>query len=271
MKDINAQLELIKRGAIDVLPEEELVAKLKRGRPLKIKTGFDPTAPDLHLGHTVLIRKLRQFQELGHEVIFLIGDFTGMIGDPSGKTATRPQLTREEINANAETYKAQIFKLLDPEKTIIDFNSRWMDKFDAAGFLRLSSHVTVKQILERDDFQKRLAEERPLALHEVMYPLVMAYDSVALKADVELGGTDQKFNLLMGRNLQREYSQEPQVAVVMPLLEGTDAVQKMSKSTGNYIGINEAPPEMFGKVMSISDELMWRYYELLTDMRVEEI
>jgi len=272
---IDEQLAYLRKGTVEIIRETDLRAKLessvKTGKPLRVKLGADPTAPDIHLGHTVVIRKLRQFQDLGHEVIFLIGDFTGMIGDPSGRSATRPQLTREEINANAETYKAQIFKLLDPEKTIIDFNSRWMDKFDAAGFLRLSSHVTVKQILERDDFQKRLAEERPLALHEVMYPLVMAYDSVALKADVELGGTDQKFNLLMGRNLQREYSQEPQVAVVMPLLEGTDAVQKMSKSTGNYIGINEAPPEMFGKVMSISDELMWRYYELLTDLRVEEI
>jgi tyrosyl-tRNA synthetase len=272
---IDEQLAYLRKGTVEIIRETDLRAKLessaKTGKPLRVKLGADPTAPDIHLGHTVVIRKLRQFQELGHEVIFLIGDFTGMIGDPSGRSATRPQLTREEIDANAETYKAQIFKLLDPEKTIIDFNSRWMDKFDAAGFLRLSSHVTVKQILERDDFQKRLAEERPLALHEVMYPLVMAYDSVALKADVELGGTDQKFNLLMGRNLQREYSQEPQVAVVMPLLEGTDGVQKMSKSTGNYIGINEAPQEMFGKVMSISDELMWRYYELLTDLRVEEI
>ena len=273
--NIDEQIAYLRKGTIEIIRETDLRAKLessaKTGKPLRVKLGADPTAPDIHLGHTVVIRKLRQFQELGHEVIFLIGDFTGMIGDPSGRSATRPQLTREEINANAETYKAQIFKLLDPEKTIIDFNSRWMDKFDAAGFLRLSSHVTVKQILERDDFQKRLAEERPLALHEVMYPLVMAYDSVALKADVELGGTDQKFNLLMGRNLQREYSQAPQVAVVMPLLEGTDGVQKMSKSTANYIGINEAPQEMFGKVMSISDELMWRYYELLTDLRVEEI
>ncbi len=272
---IDEQLAYLRKGTVEIIRETDLRAKLessaKTGKPLRVKLGADPTAPDIHLGHTVVIRKLRQFQELGHEVIFLIGDFTGMIGDPSGRSATRPQLTREEIDANAETYKTQIFKLLDPDKTIIDFNSRWMDKFDAAGFLRLSSHVTVKQILERDDFQKRLAEERPLALHEVMYPLVMAYDSVALKADVELGGTDQKFNLLMGRNLQREYSQEPQVAVVMPLLEGTDGVQKMSKSTGNYIGINEAPQEMFGKVMSISDELMWRYYELLTDLRVEEI
>jgi tyrosyl-tRNA synthetase len=272
---IDEQLAYLRKGTVEIIREDDLRAKLERsaktGKPLRVKLGADPTAPDIHLGHTVVIRKLRQFQELGHEVIFLIGDFTGMIGDPSGKSATRPQLSREEINANAETYKTQIFKLLDPEKTVIDFNSRWMDKLDSANFLRLASHVTVKQILERDDFQKRLAEERPLALHEVMYPLVMAFDSVALKADVELGGTDQKFNLLMGRNLQREYQQEPQVAVVMPLLEGTDGVQKMSKSAGNYIGINEPPPEMFGKVMSISDHLMWRYYELLTDLAVEEI
>jgi tyrosyl-tRNA synthetase len=219
----------------------------------------------------VVIRKLKAFQELGHTVIFLIGDFTGMIGDPSGKSATRPQLTREEINANAETYKTQIFKLLDPDKTVIDFNSRWMDEMGSAGFIRLASHVTVKQILERDDFEKRLNENRPLALHEVLYPLVMAYDSVALKADVELGGTDQKFNLLMGRNLQREYGQEAQVAMVTPLLEGTDGIQKMSKSLGNYIGINESPQEMFGKVMSISDDLMWRYYELCTDLRRDQI
>jgi tyrosyl-tRNA synthetase len=218
-----------------------------------------------------VIRKLRAFQELGHTAIFLIGDFTGMIGDPSGKSATRPQLTREEINANAETYKQQIFKLLDPEKTVIEFNSRWMDTLGSAGFLRLSSHVTVRQILERDDFQQRLETNRPLALHEVMYPLVMAYDSVALEADVELGGTDQKFNLLMGRNLQREYGQESQVAVVMPLLEGTDGVQKMSKSLGNYIGINEPPQEIFGKVMSISDDLMWRYYELCTDLAPHQL
>jgi tyrosyl-tRNA synthetase len=218
------------------------------------------------LGHTVVIRKLRAFQELGHTAIFLIGDFTGMIGDPSGKSSTRPQLTREEINANAETYKQQIFKLLDPDKTVIDFNSRWMDTLGSAGFLRLAGHVTVRQILERDDFKERLDENRPLALHEVMYPLVMAYDSVALEADVELGGTDQKFNLLMGRNLQREYEQDSQVALITPLLEGTDGVQKMSKSLGNYIGINEPPQEIFGKVMSISDELMWRYYELCTDL-----
>src|SRR5213078_65207 len=257
-------LAYLTKGAEETIRVGELRSKLERSartaKPLKVKAGFDPTAPDIHLGHTVLIRKLKHFQKLGHTAIFLIGDFTGLIGDPSGKSATRPQLTREEINANAETYKQQIFKLLDPEKTVIDFNSRWMDSLGSAGFLRLASHVTVRQILERDDFQQRLAENRPLALHEVLYPLVMAYDSVALEADVELGGTDQKFNLLMGRNLQSEYNQEPQVAVVMPLLEGTDGVQKMSKSTGNYIGINEAPQEMFGKVMSISDELMWRYY-----------
>jgi tyrosyl-tRNA synthetase len=272
---INEQLEFLRKGTVEIIREEDLRAKLeksaKTGKPLRIKLGADPTAPDIHLGHTVVIRKLKAFQELGHDVIFLIGDFTGMIGDPSGKSTTRPQLTREEINANAETYKTQIFKLLDPEKTIIDFNSRWMDQIGSAGFIRLASHVTVKQILERDDFQKRLNENRPLALHEVLYPLVMAYDSVALEADVELGGTDQKFNLLMGRNLQREYGQEAQVAMVTPLLEGTDGVQKMSKSLGNYIGINESPQEMFGKVMSISDELMWRYYELCTDLTASEI
>ena len=235
------------------------------------KLGADPTAPDIHLGHTVVIRKLRAFQELGHTVIFLIGDFTGLIGDPSGNSATRPQLTRDEINANAETYKQQIFKLLDPEKTEMRFNSEWMDKLGSDGFIRLAAHVTVKQILERDDFAKRLAEEKPIALHELLYPLTQAYDSVALEADVELGGTDQKFNLLMGRNLQREYEQEAQVCVIMPLLEGTDGVQKMSKSLGNYIGINEPPSEIFGKVMSISDELMWRYYELLTDLTPEQI
>ena len=272
---IDEQLAYLAKGTTEIIRSEELRAKLERsaatGKPLRVKLGADPTAPDIHLGHTVVIRKLRAFQELGHTAIFLIGDFTGMIGDPSGKNTTRPQLTREEINANAETYKQQIFKLLDPEKTVIDFNSRWMDTLGSAGFLRLSSHVTVRQILERDDFQQRLAANRPLALHEVMYPLVMAYDSVALEADVELGGTDQKFNLLMGRNLQREYDQDSQVAVIMPLLEGTDGVQKMSKSLGNYIGINEPPQEIFGKVMSISDELMWRYYELCTDLSPAEI
>jgi tyrosyl-tRNA synthetase len=272
---IDEQLAYLAKGTTEIIRSEELRAKLQRsaasGKPLRVKLGADPTAPDIHLGHTVVIRKLRAFQELGHIAIFLIGDFTGMIGDPSGKNTTRPQLTRDEINANAETYKQQIFKLLDPEKTVIEFNSRWMNEMGSAGFLRLSSHVTVRQILERDDFQQRLQDNRPLALHEVMYPLVMAFDSVALEADVELGGTDQKFNLLMGRNLQREYGQESQVAVIMPLLEGTDGVQKMSKSLGNYIGINEPPQEIFGKVMSISDELMWRYYELCTDMSPAEI
>ncbi len=272
---IDEQLSYLAKGTTEIIRNEELRAKLERsaktGKPLRVKLGADPTAPDIHLGHTVVIRKLRAFQDLGHTAIFLIGDFTGMIGDPSGKNTTRPQLTREEINANAETYKQQIFKLLDPEKTEIRFNSEWMTDMGSAGFLRLSSHVTVRQILERDDFQQRLEANRPLALHEVMYPLVMAYDSVALEADVELGGTDQKFNLLMGRNLQREYAQESQIAVITPLLEGTDGVQKMSKSLGNYIGINEPPQEIFGKVMSISDELMWRYYELCTDLSPSEI
>jgi tyrosyl-tRNA synthetase len=272
---IDEQLSYLAKGTTEIIRDTELRAKLERsattGKPLRVKLGADPTAPDIHLGHTVVIRKLRAFQELGHTAIFLIGDFTGMIGDPSGKNATRPQLTREEIEANAETYKQQIFKLLDPEKTVIDFNSRWMNEMGSVGFLRLSSHVTVRQILERDDFQQRLEANQPLALHEVMYPLVMAYDSVALEADVELGGTDQKFNLLMGRNLQREYEQDSQVAVIMPLLEGTDGVQKMSKSLGNYIGINEPPQEIFGKVMSITDDLMWRYYELCTNLSPAEI
>jgi len=275
MMTIDEQLSYLAKGTTEIIREAELRAKLeksaKTGKPLRVKLGADPTAPDIHLGHTVVIRKLRAFQELGHTAIFLIGDFTGMIGDPSGKSATRPQLTHDEINANAETYKRQIFKLLDPEKTVIDFNSRWMDALGSAGFLRLASHVTVRQILERDDFQQRLEANRPLALHEVMYPLVMAYDSVALEADVELGGTDQKFNLLMGRNLQREYGQESQIAVITPLLEGTDGMQKMSKSLGNYIGINEPPQEIFGKVMSITDELMWRYYELCTDLSLPQI
>ena len=272
---IDEQLEYLRKGTVDIIPERELRAKLERsaktGKPLRVKLGVDPTAPDIHLGHTVVIRKLRAFQELGHTVIFLIGDFTGLIGDPSGNSATRPQLTRDEINTNAETYKQQIFKLLDPAKTELRFNSEWMDKLGSDGFIRLASHVTVKQILERDDFAKRLAEEKPIALHELLYPLTQAYDSVALNADVELGGTDQKFNLLMGRNLQREYEQEAQVAVIMPLLEGTDGVQKMSKSLGNYIGINEPPSEIFGKVMKISDSLMWRYYRLLTDKTEPEI
>lgn len=272
---IDEQIQYLRKGAVEIIREEELRAKLERsaktGKPLRVKLGADPTAPDIHLGHTVVIRKLRAFQELGHTAIFLIGDFTGLIGDPSGKSTTRPQLTREEINANAETYKRQIFKLLDPDKTEIRFNSEWMDKLGSDGFIRLAAHVTVRQILERDDFSKRLAEERPIALHELLYPLTQAYDSVALKADVELGGTDQKFNLLLGRNLQREYEQLAQVAVITPLLEGTDGVQKMSKSLGNYIGINEAPSEIFGKVMSLSDALMWRYYELLTDLSIADI
>jgi len=272
---IEEQLDYLRKGTTEIIRKEELRAKLENsartGKPLRVKLGVDPTAPDIHLGHTVVIRKLRAFQELGHTVIFLIGDFTGLIGDPSGNSATRPQLSREEINANAETYKQQIFKLLDPEKTEMRFNSEWMDQLGSDGFIRLAAHVTVKQILERDDFTKRLNEEKPIALHELLYPLTQAYDSVALAADVELGGTDQKFNLLMGRNLQREYKQEAQVCAIMPLLEGTDGLQKMSKSLGNYIGINEPPAEIFGKVMSISDDLMWRYYELLTDLTTDQI
>lgn len=272
---IDEQLTYLRKGTTEIIREDELRSKLEKsakiGKPLRVKLGADPTAPDIHLGHTVVIRKLRAFQELGHTAIFLIGDFTGLIGDPSGKSATRPQLSRDEINANAETYKRQIFKLLDPEKTEIRFNSEWMEKLGADGFVRLASHVTVRQILERDDFRKRLSEERPVALHELLYPLTQAYDSVALEADVELGGTDQKFNLLLGRNLQREYEQEAQVAVITPLLEGTDGVQKMSKSLGNYIGIDEPPSEIFGKLMSVSDDLMWRYYELLTDLTTEKI
>ena len=272
---IDEQISHLKKGAVDLIREEDLRKKLensrKTGKPLLIKYGADPTAPDIHLGHTVVIRKLKAFQELGHTVIFLIGDFTGMIGDPSGKSATRPMLTREEIAVNAETYKTQIFKILDEEKTVIRYNSEWFDKFGAADFIKLASHTTVKQILERDDFEKRLTEEKPIALHELLYPLVQGYDSVALNADVELGGTDQKFNLLVGRNLQREYNQEPQVVLTTPLLEGLDGVQKMSKSLGNYIGIADAPNEMFGKVMSVSDRLMWRYFELLTDLSAGEI
>lgn len=272
---IDEQIEFLKKGAVDVIREEDLRAKLERsaktGKPLRVKFGADPTAPDIHIGHTVVIRKLKAFQDLGHTAIFLIGDFTGMIGDPSGKNVTRPPLSREEIAANAETYKAQIFKLLDPEKTELRFNSEWFDAQGAAGFIKLASHTTVKQILERDDFTKRLTEEKPIALHELLYPLVQGYDSVALNADVELGGTDQKFNLLMGRNLQREYAQEPQVILTTPLLEGLDGVNKMSKSLNNYIGITDAPNEMFGKVMSISDDLMWKYYELLTDSTSSEI
>jgi len=270
-RDISAQLEVIKRGAVEIIPEDDLIAKLKQGRSLRIKAGFDPTAPDLHLGHTVLIQKMKQFQELGHEVIFLIGDFTGMIGDPSGKSETRKQLTREEVVKNAETYKEQIFKMLDPQKTIIEFNHTWMEKMDAVSMIGLAAKYTVARMLERDDFKQRYQKQQPISIHEFLYPLIQGYDSVALKADVELGGTDQRFNLLMGRELQREYGQAPQVVLTMPLLEGTDGVHKMSKSLGNYIGINEAPEEMFGKIMSISDELMWRYYELLSDKNLTEI
>lgn len=272
---IDEQLEFLGKGTVDLIREEDLRAKLERsaktGKPLRVKLGLDPTAPDIHLGHTVVIRKLKAFQDLGHTVIFLIGDFTGMIGDPSGKNVTRPPLSREEVNANAETYKQQMFKLLDPEKTELRFNGEWMDKFTAQDFVKLCAKTTVRQILERDDFTKRMQEEKPISLHELLYPLTQGYDSVALESDVELGGTDQKFNLLMGRNLQREFGQEPQVIITTPLLEGLDGVNKMSKSLNNYIGIEEPPNEMFGKVMSISDELMWRYYELLTDLTGSEI
>ena len=271
MKSVEEQLALIKRGAEEVLVEAELVAKLKRGQPLRIKAGFDPTAPDLHLGHTVLINKLRQFQELGHQVIFLIGDFTGMIGDPSGKSATRPPLTREQVLENAETYKSQVFKILDPAKTEVAFNATWMDKLTPADFIRLASQYTVARMLERDDFNKRYSDNQPIAIHEFLYPLVQGYDSVALKADVELGGTDQKFNLLMGRELQRAYGQEPQCIVTMPLLEGLDGVKKMSKSLGNYVGIQEAPGVMYSKLVSIPDALMWRYFELLSFRSMGEI
>ena len=271
MTDIDRQLEVIKRGAIEVLPEEELRSKLERGCPLRIKAGFDPTAPDLHLGHTVLIQKMKQFQELGHEVIFLIGDFTGMIGDPSGKSETRRQLTREEVLKNAETYKAQIFKILDAERTIVEFNHRWMEKLDAAGMIELTAKYTVARMLEREDFKQRYLKQQPISIHEFLYPLMQGYDSVVLEADIELGGTDQRFNLLMGRELQREYGQEPQVILTMPLLEGVDGVQKMSKSLGNYIGINDLPEDIFGKLMSVSDALMFRYYELLSDRSLAEI
>ncbi len=271
MTDITASLELIKRGADELLIEAELVEKLKTGRPLRIKAGFDPTAPDLHLGHTVLINKLRHFQELGHHVMFLIGDFTGMIGDPTGKNTTRPPLTREQVLANAKTYQEQVFKILDPEKTEVCFNSAWMNDLGAAGMIRLAGQYTVARMLERDDFSKRFGNHQPIAIHEFLYPLCQGYDSVAMKADVELGGTDQRFNLLMGRELQKNYGQAPQCILTVPLLEGLDGVNKMSKSLGNYIGIYEAPNEIFGKVMSISDDLMWRYYELLSFLPSSEI
>ncbi|NQY63700.1 MAG: tyrosine--tRNA ligase [Alteromonadaceae bacterium] len=271
MSDINKAFAELKRGAEEILLEDELLEKLKQGKPLKIKAGFDPTAPDLHLGHTVLINKLRQFQQQGHEVIFLIGDFTGMIGDPTGKNVTRKALSKEDVLANAETYKEQVFKILDPAKTTVAFNSTWMDKMGAAGILKLASRQTVARMMERDDFKKRFANGQPIAIHEFMYPLVQGWDSVALEADVELGGTDQKFNLLMGRELQKSEGQRPQTVLMTPLLEGLDGVQKMSKSLGNTIGITDSPTEMFGKIMSISDVLMWRYYELLSFKSLEEI
>ena len=271
MTDVSQAFAELKRGAEEILVEDELLEKLKTGKPLKIKAGFDPTAPDLHLGHTVLINKLRQFQLQGHEVIFLIGDFTGLIGDPTGKNVTRKPLTKEDVLANAETYKEQVFKILDPAKTTVAFNSTWMDKLGAAGMLKLASRQTVARMMERDDFKKRYAGGQSIAIHEFMYPLVQGWDSVALESDVELGGTDQKFNLLMGRELQKSEGQRPQTVLMMPLLEGLDGVQKMSKSLGNYIGITDSPSDMFGKIMSISDVLMWRYYELLSFKPIEEI
>lgn len=264
MTSIDDALAIITRGIDELLPEEELVEKLKLGRPLRIKAGFDPTAPDLHLGHTVLLNKLRQFQDLGHDVIFLIGDFTGMIGDPSGKSVTRPPLTKEQVAANAITYKEQVFKVLDPEKTRVVFNSEWMEKLSAVEMIKLAGQYTVARMLERDDFTKRYKTEQPIAIHEFLYPLVQGYDSVALEADVELGGTDQKFNLLMGRIIQKAYGQPSQVILTMPLLEGLDGVQKMSKSLGNYIGVDDSPGEMYTKLLSVPDELLWRYFELLS-------
>jgi len=271
MASIKDQLHELARGIDEILPEDGLAEKLKKKRPLIIKAGFDPTAPDLHLGHTVLINKMRQFQEFGHEVVFLIGDFTGMIGDPSGKNTTRPPLSRDEIEANAATYEAQIYKILDPEKTRIDFNSRWMSPMSAADLVKLASHHTVARMLERDDFNKRYKSGQSISIHEFLYPIVQGYDSVALEADVELGGTDQKFNLLVGRQLQQDYGQEPQVVMTTPLLEGLDGVNKMSKSLDNYIGITDKPDEMFGKVMSVSDDLMWRYYEVLSFRKLDDI
>ena len=270
MTPITEALALIKRGSEELLVEEELVEKLKKGQPLRIKAGFDPTAPDLHLGHTVLLNKLRQFQELGHKVFFLIGDFTGMIGDPTGKNSTRPPLTAEAVQENAKTYTEQVFKILKPELTEVVFNSAWISKLGAAGMLKLAATHTVARMLERDDFSKRYKSNQPIAIHEFLYPLLQGYDSVELKADVELGGTDQKFNLLMGRELQKHYGQSPQCILTMPLLEGLDGVNKMSKSLNNYIGITEAPQEIFGKIMSISDGLMWRYFELLSLNRSQE-
>ncbi len=270
IKAVEEQLDYLRKGCVDLIQEDELRAKIARSlrekKPLTVKVGFDPTAPDIHLGHTVLLRKMRHFQDLGHDVIFLIGDFTGLIGDPSGRSATRPAMTHDEILKNAETYKAQIYKILSREKTIIDFNSRWLGKLSSFEIIHLTAKYTVARLLERDDFSKRLKEGIPISVHEILYPLMQAYDSVALRADVELGGTDQKFNLLVGRDIQREFSQEPQVVLTMPLLEGLDGVEKMSKSLGNYVGINEPAKEIFGKIMSTSDPLMYRYYELLTDV-----
>jgi len=272
---VDEQLAYIKKGAVEIIREDELRTRLEKSRqtgtPLRVKAGFDPTAPDLHVGHTVLIRKLKHFQDMGHTVVFLIGDGTGLIGDPSGRNATRPPLTREQLNANAETYKAQVFKILDRDKTEVRFNSEWLDQLGFEGMIRLTAKFTISQMLEREDFHKRFQEEKPISVHELLYPMTQGYDSVALKADVELGGTDQKFNLLVGRQLQREYGQPSQIVLTMPLLEGTDGVQKMSKSYGNYIGITEPPKEIYGKVMSISDQLMWRYYELLTDVTTTQI
>ncbi len=271
MKSIEQQLEIIQRGADEILVEKELIAKLKEGRPLRIKAGFDPTAPDLHLGHTVLINKLRQFQDLGHEVLFLIGDYTGMIGDPTGKSATRPPLTEDDVKQNAKSYQQQIFKILDKDKTKVMFNSQWMSKMSSADMIKLAASSTVARMLERDDFSKRYKGGQSIAIHEFLYPLIQGYDSVAMQADVELGGTDQKFNLLMGRQLQEQHGQKPQCVLTMPILEGLDGVQKMSKSLNNYIGIDDAPKDMFGKIMSISDDLMWRYFELLSFRPMAEI
>lgn len=268
---IDEQIEYLTKGAVDVVRPEELKKKLESGKKLKVKVGFDPSAPDIHLGHTVLMRKMKHFQDVGADVVFLIGDFTGLIGDPTGKSKTRPELTREEINQNAETYKEQVFKILDPEKTIVDFNSRWLGELGSEGFIRLASRYNVARMLERDDFKKRYQSEQPIAIHEFLYPLAQAYDSVFLKADFELGGTDQLFNLLVGRDIMRAYDLEPQVVLTTPLLEGLDGVDKMSKSLDNYVGITEPANEMFGKLMSISDVLMWKYYELLTDMSVKAI
>ena len=271
MIKVDEQLALLRRGADEIIQEDELRERIASGRPLRVKAGFDPTAPDLHLGHTVLINKLRQFQELGHHVMFLIGDFTGMIGDPTGKSATRPPLTPEEVERNAETYKEQVFKILDPEKTEVVFNSTWMNQVGAAGMIKLASQYTVARMLERDDFDKRYRANQPIAVHEFLYPLVQGYDSVAMEADVELGGTDQKFNLLMGRTLQKAYGQAPQICLTMPILEGLDGVQKMSKSLKNYVGVNDAPGEMYRKLLSIPDDMTWRYYELLSGLSNEAL